>query len=132
MNPIIQILQAAGPILDRFIPDPNKKAEFINQMASKEADYAHAIQAAQLEINKAEAAHRSMFVAGWRPGLAWICTAAFGCNYLILPLARIIAEFQGVPFNVQPLDMSEMMPVLMGVLGLGGYRSFEKSRGLAK
>ena len=132
MNPIVEVLQAAGPILDRFLPDKTAQAKFINEMAAKEAEYSYAIQRSQIEVNKQEAAHRSIWVAGWRPFIGWVCGSAFAANFLILPIAKMVAAFQGIPFDVEPLDLSVMLPVLGGMLGLGLMRSQEKLKGVAK
>tara|TARA_R110002020_G_scaffold176317_5_gene368530 strand:- start:1021 stop:1428 length:408 start_codon:yes stop_codon:yes gene_type:complete len=92
----------------------------------------------QLEVNKAEAGSRSLFVAGWRPFIGWTCGAAFVWAFLLTPLLETIVfyvfVFAGVEIDlsgVPKLDLSTMLPVLLGMLGLGGLRTFEKSTGAA-
>jgi len=80
----------------------------------------------QLEINKVEAANPSVFVSGWRPAIGWICGAACAWNWIGIPIAKIALVASGVTIALSPADLSEMMPVLMGMLGLSGMRTFEK------
>ena len=79
----------------------------------------------QAEINKIEASHRSVFVAGWRPFIGWVCGVAMASNFLLMPY---LVAF----IDVQPLDLTVMMPVLMGMLGLGTMRSVEKVKNVAR
>ena len=79
----------------------------------------------QLEINKVEAASPSVFVSGWRPFIGWVCGAACACNWIGLPILRMY-----VP-DLTPANLTEMMPVLMGLLGLGTLRTVEKINGVA-
>jgi hypothetical protein len=79
----------------------------------------------QLEINKVEAASPSVFVSGWRPFIGWVCGAACAWNWIGLPILRMY-----VP-DLTPANLTEMMPVLMGLLGLGTLRTVEKINGVA-
>lgn len=88
------------------------------------------VQTAQLEVNKAEAASTSLFVAGWRPGLAWICTFAFAYTYIISPIVNYILLSKGI-MPIPQLGVDELNTVLMGMLGLGGLRTVEKVAGTA-
>ena len=82
----------------------------------------------QLEINKAEAGHRSLFVAGWRPGIGWICGIAFGWHFVLLPITvfALTASGYALPAELPKFEMDQLMTVLLGMLGLGGLRTFEK------
>lgn len=118
-----------GPIsalLSKVIPDADKRAEMANEIATLAERQAHEQVMHQLEVNKQEAAHKSLFVAGWRPFIGWVCGASMGFNYLALPL------LMSAGVEIAPLDLSTMMPVLLGMLGLGGLRSFEKRNGVAR
>ena len=86
----------------------------------------------QLEVNKAEAAHADIFVSGWRPFIGWVCGGAFAWNYIISHIVILFAQVAGNEIQPIQLDLSEMMPVLLGMLGLGGYRSYEKAKGVAR
>jgi len=84
----------------------------------------------QAMTNLYEAQHRSFFVAGGRPFILWTCGVAFAFNFVLLPLMTFFASLAGYADKIPPpLDMATMMPVLMGILGLGGMRSFDKSKG---
>ena len=86
----------------------------------------------QLQVNAAEAASSSVFVAGWRPFIGWVCGMACAWNWIGLPLAKIGLSMSGTVLAVAPADMSEMLPVLMGMLGLGALRTVEKIKQVAR
>ena len=80
----------------------------------------------QLDINKVEAASPSVFVSGWRPFIGWVCGSACAWNWIGLPVVKVIAATLDHPLNLSPADLSEMMPILFGLLGLGTLRTIEK------
>ena len=82
----------------------------------------------QTKINEVEAQHRSMFVAGWRPSVGWVCSLAFAYHFIGFPIIRTI--YPDVDFP--ELDTEPLFTVLMGMLGLGGLRTFEKIKGKTK
>ena len=84
------------------------------------------INKAQMEVNKVEAGHTSMFVAGWRPFTGWICASALAYHYIIQPLLTFILYSFGNEVVLPTFDMGTLTTVLLGMLGLGGMRSFEK------
>jgi len=81
----------------------------------------------QAEINKVEAQNRSIFVSGWRPMVGWICAAAFGFHYIVMPLLIAYTDIDPVEF-----DTNSLFTVLMGMLGLGGLRTYEKLKDKTK
>jgi len=85
----------------------------------------------QMKINEAEAASPDFFRGGWRPACGWICVTGCGWNWIGLPIARLVAELNGITIHASPADVSEMLPILLGMLGLGGMRSFERIKGKA-
>ena len=85
----------------------------------------------QLDINKVEAANPSVFVSGWRPFIGWVCGAAFAWNWIGLPVAKAALALSGHSIELAPASLTEMMPVLLGMLGLGGFRTVEKIKGVA-
>jgi len=85
----------------------------------------------QMDINKVEAASPSVFVSGWRPAVGWVCAAACTWNWIGLPIAKLLLEFTGHSVQLFSADLTEMMPILMGMLGLGGLRTVEKIKGVA-
>lgn len=89
--------------------------------------------ALQVELNKVEAGHRSAFVAGWRPFIGWMCGVGFAYHFIIQPLLSFILTAKGVDLGDLPaFDITSLNTVLMGMLGLGGLRTFEKIKGKAK
>ena len=122
---IDKLIQPVSKILDKFIPDADVKQKIAHELATISEKHIHEIAKAQIEVNKEEA-KGNWFQSSWRPATAWVCVAGFAVNFLISPL---LAPF-GI--NVPQADTSTMLPVLMGMLGLGGMRSYEKTKGLTK
>ena len=114
---------AAGlQVLNKFIPDPAAKAQ-------AEAELRSSLQLwdkAQTDVNAVEAANPNIFVSGWRPMIGWIGAAGLAYQYVIRPLATGFGV-AGLP----PLDGS-LMELVVGLLGFGGLRTFEKYKGLTK
>ena len=130
------MLQALiGPVtglLDKFIEDKDQKAKLAHEIATMAEKHAHEANMGQIEINKAEASHRSVFVAGWRPFVGWTCGVALAWHFVLAPLTIFVCTYAGVELPELPtFDMSSLLTVLM-MLGLGGLRTFEKAKGLAK
>ncbi len=88
------------------------------------------LQKAQDVVNQTEAANTSIFVAGWRPWVGWVCGMAFAYTFILQPFCGLIASAVGHPIVLPVLDLSTMMPVLLGMLGLGGMRTYEKVNGI--
>jgi len=135
------IANIAAKVIDKFIPDPQAKAEALFKLKELEQKGELAQLAAetdlakgQLEINKIEAASNSLFVAGARPFIMWVCGVAFAYKFIIQPflIFTLIAFGSDFDFHKLPLlDWTEMSPVLLGLLGLGGMRTYEKKNGIA-
>ena len=127
------ILPGVTDIIGRFLPeDKEARAKAEREIEQQIATHLAKIDIAQLEINKAEAGHRSIFVAGWRPFVGWTCGIALAWTYVGVPILQFTLAQTGHLIDLPALDMSQMMPVLMGMLGLGGLRSFEKFQGISK
>ena len=123
------ILDVAG----RFLPeDKEKRAEAEREIEARLTESLANIDLAQLDINKTEAAHRSVFVAGWRPAVGWTCTAALAYSYVLEPVLRFGLAQAGYLVDLPAVDISQMMPVLIGMLGLGTLRSWEKVKRVTK
>lgn len=122
-DPITAVADLAGTIVSRIWPD--KTQEEKDQLAQ-----ALAILNTQTDTNKAEAANPNMFVAGWRPFVGWICGLGFGVQFIFGPLGQWIATLAGHPVTFPQLDLGTMMPLLLGMLGLGGMRTAEKIQGV--
>lgn len=120
------VLPLVGKLLDNLFPDPAQAAA----AKLKLMEMAQAGDLAQLDVNKMEATSSSLFVAGWRPFIGWVCGSAFAWNFLLGPLLTQLLTIFGPPVSYTPLDLTEMMPVLLGMLGLGGLRTVEKIKGV--
>lgn len=130
---IPQLLPAVTDIVGRFLPeDKEKKAAAEREIQAKLTEHLAKIDIAQLEINKQEAAHRSVFVAGWRPFIGWTCGVALAYTYVLQPVLIFILAQTGHLVQLPTMNLGEMMPVLMGMLGLGGLRTYEKFKGVSK
>ena len=111
-----------GPLsglLDKFIEDKDQKYALAHEIATMSERHAHEALKGQLEINKVEAAHKSLFVAGWRPAIGWVCMLGLLYN-------TIIANVLSIWIEVPEVDTTLLVPVMMGMLGLGAMRSYEK------
>jgi Tfp pilus assembly protein PilX len=117
-----------GPVtglLDKFIEDKDAKNQLAHEVATMAAKAAYENAKQQIEVNKVEAAHKNMFVAGWRPAIGWICGFA-------LMYSTILSPILGIWFTVPPVDSSLLTTVLMGMLGLGAMRTVEKAKGVQR
>ena len=124
-----------GPVaglLDKFIEDKDQKNKLAHEIATMADKHSHEIATAQIEVNKEEAKSRSWWIAGWRPACGWICTLAMGYHFIIQPLLIFFLAIFGLKMDIPSFDMATLMTVLLGMLGLGGLRSFEKHKKLTK
>ena len=122
-----------GPVtglLDKFIEDKDQRAVLAHEIATMSEKHAQELAKGQLEVNKAEAASGSIFKGGWRPFIGWVCGAAFAYHFILQPIIVFGVAVAGVTLPELPeFDMGTLMPVLMGMLGLGGLRTVEKLQG---
>ena len=121
MSILNSLISPVTGLLDKFIEDKDTKNALAHEISTMAERHAQELAKGQLEVNKVEAAHKNMFVAGWRPAIGWICGFA-------LMYSTILSPILGIWFTVPPVDSSLLTTVLMGMLGLGAMRSFEKTR----
>jgi len=125
-----------GPVtglLDKFIEDKDQKAKLAHEIATMGEKHAQQLAMSQIEVNKAEAASGSMFKGGWRPFIGWVCGLAFAYHFILQPVLIFILTIFKVNFPDLPeFDMGTLLPVLGGMLGIGGLRTYEKQKGLTK
>ena len=120
-------------LLDKFIEDKDQKAALAHELATMADKHAQQLALAQIEVNKAEAASGSFFKGGWRPFVGWVCGVAFAYHFIIEPLVIFILTAIGMDIPDLPeFDMGTLLPVLGGMLGIGGLRTYEKHKGLTK
>ena len=135
-DPMIGLISAILPsvmeVAGRFLPeDKEKRAEAEREIEAQLTAHLAAVDLAQIGVNQEEA-KGNWFQSGWRPAIGWTCGAAMALNFLIFPLASFVLAQTGHLIELPTLDMSEMMPVLMGLLGLGGLRTVEKIKQVSK
>jgi len=135
-DPITGALELGGKLIDKLIPDPEAKAQATLQLMQLKASGELAaltadtdLAKAQLEVNKAEATSASLFVAGWRPFVGWTCGVGLANDFILRPLAIYVSSVCHVIGATWPaLDMTSLLPLLLGMLGLGAMRTFEKTQ----
>ena len=133
MSIIASLIGPVSGILDKVIPDADEKAKLAHQLATMADTHAQQALLAQLEINKAEAASGSLFKGGWRPFVGWVCGIALLYHFILSPLIIFSVTLTGIEIPPIPeFDMGSLMTVLMGMLGLGGLRTYEKQKGITK
>ncbi len=115
-----------GPVtglLDKFVEDKDQKAQLAHEISTLSDKHAQELALAQVALNTAEA-KGNWFQSGWRPATGWIAVLALGVNYLVSPIAA------GFGIDIPQADGGTLMPILMGMLGLGGMRTFEKTKNI--
>ena len=132
LNLISSLVAPVSGLLDKFIEDKDQRALLAHEIATLADKQANEQAVAQIELNKVEAAHKSMFVAGWRPAVGWVCALAMLLNFILIPFINLGLEFGDLDLQLDLIDMETMMPVLFGMLGLGGMRTAEKLKGVQR
>jgi hypothetical protein len=125
-----EVANLATSIVNKIWPDKSQQEKDALAFQMQQMVLQSDLLKGQMAIDQAEASNKSIFVAGWRPGIGWACGAAFAWTYVLEPLASFTLSAIGHPVKLPALDISGMMPVLLGMLGLGGMRSLEKVKGL--
>lgn len=133
MNPLFvaPLLQFGEGLLNRWFPDPEKKAQAEREFMLLMQDQDFKKVLAQLEVNAKEAASPHLFVSGWRPAVGWCCAAGFLWSTIGQPIAAWVGASHGWP-PPPAIDADLLMYVLGGMLGLGALRSYEKTKGVTK
>ena len=117
LNVVAGIIDKVAGHVDKFTLDKQEKAELIAE-----------INKAQMEVNKVEAGHTSMFVAGWRPFTGWICASALAYHYILQPLLTFIMYSFGNEVVLPTFDMGTLTTVLLGMFCLGVMRIIKKKK----
>ncbi|MES2183014.1 MAG: 3TM-type holin [Pseudomonadota bacterium] len=133
-----QLLALIPSVLDKLIPDPQaaadaklKLVELMQKGELAQLDAQVQLAQGQNETNKIEAANARLFVAGWRPFVGWICACAFGFKFIGGPLLVMVGAYCGLSIALPQIDSTELLPLMLGMLGLGGLRTIEKVKGAA-
>lgn len=123
-----KLLQPVTKILDKLVADKDLKTKLQHELEM----VIHSANLAQMEVNKAEAVHKSIFVAGWRPFVGWTCGVSLAYHFLLAPILQFSFALAGYDQEVPKFDFSQLSTILMGMLGLGGLRTWEKMNGVAR
>jgi len=115
LDMIGNIIDKVAGHVDKFTLDKEEKAQLIME-----------INKAQIEVNKIEAGSSSLFKGGWRPFVGWTCGFALCYHFVLQPMLAFLLNVWGYDVLLPDFDMTTLTTVLMGMLGLGGMRSFEK------
>lgn len=124
-----------GPVADligKFVQDKDEKARLAHEIATLAEKQANELAIAQTAVNKQEAAHRSVFVAGWRPFIGWTCGVSLCWHFVLVPMLMWVDAWVGLGFTPVRFDMDSLTTILMGMLGLGGLRTYEKTKGVSR
>ncbi len=115
-------------ITGKKIEDPAEQAKIMLALDQLEAR----LKMAQMDVNKTEAQHKSIFVAGWRPFIGWISGSALAYNYIVQPLLFVWLSAAGISVEMPQLDIGTLMMLMGGMLGFGAFRTFEKVKGVER
>lgn len=125
-----EIATAVKGVVDKFLPDKSEEQKNKLALELAQLQFDQVITSAQIDTNKAEAGNASVFVAGWRPFVGWVCGSAFAWTFILAPFISYAAKLAGNTVELPTLDLSQLSPVLMGMLGLGAMRTYEKTKGV--
>ncbi len=124
------LLELGSKLIDRFFPDETKKAEAQLELMKMAEQRDFQLILEQINVNKAEAQNPNLFVSGWRPGAGWTCVAALAYTFVLQPLlswASLTHGWQAPP----SINSDDLLYLLGALLGIGGFRSYEKIKGVA-
>jgi len=125
-----EIANLAASIVGKIWPDASQAQKDALTLELAQMQAQTAADAAQTSVDQAEAGNTSVFVAGWRPFIGWVCGSAFAWTFILAPIVTYGAALAGHPLSLPALDLSQLSPVLMGMLGLGAMRTVEKVHGI--
>ena len=129
---ITALIPALGTLVDRLIPDKAAAQRAKDDMEAALIKASNEAALAQVEVNKIEAGHASVFVAGWRPAIGWVCAAALAWAFIVAPIATWSMAALGVKETLPAIGTDNLFELVLAMLGLGGLRTFEKMRGVAR
>jgi len=126
------LLPALGTLIDRLIPDRAAAEKAKLEIEAQLVASANEAAMAQVEVNKIEAGHSSVFVAGWRPSIGWVCAAGLAWAFVLAPVASWVLVVSGVKAELPDIQTDYLLELVIAMLGMGGLRTFEKMRGVAR
>lgn len=129
---IPSIIEIGARILDRVIPDKAAAEQAKLELLKAAQDQEFALSLGQIETNKEEAKHESIFVAGWRPFIGWTCGIGLFWNFVGYPLAGWLAEYFNPEFVPPALLSENLLELTLAMLGMAGLRSWEKWKNISR
>ena len=131
LDPISAALDLGNTLITRIFPDPAQADQAKLELLKLQQSGELASMTAQTDINKVEASNASLFVSGWRPAIGWVCALALFYQYLLKPIITWLAGVAGYNVPLMPGLDDNLWQLMMGMLGMGGLRTFEKVQGVA-
>lgn len=127
-----KLIDPVSNVLDKVIEDKDQKAKLAHEIATMAERFHHEQAMAQSEANVEQAKHPSLFVAGARPAIMWICALGLLTQFFVMPIAEWATAIWAPGVELPALQTGELMTLTLSLLGLGGMRSWEKSQGVAR
>lgn len=130
MIPVLSIIEIGAKLLDKVIPDKDAREKAQAELIKAAQDQDFQLALAQIRVNEEEAKSDSLFKSGWRPSIGWTCSVAFILHFVAFPIINFVIVGLGYKEVVISFDMTTLMTVLGGLLGIGGLRTYEKVKGI--
>ena len=122
------VVGIAGKVLGKFVADKNLKMKLEHELKTQ----LQTANLAQLEVNKLDAQHKSIFVSGWRPSVGWVCSLAMLYHFILAPMIQFAVGIAGIQVDLPEFDFSQLSTILMAMLGMAGLRTYEKQQKVTK
>ena len=129
---IARLIGPVSTILDKVVSDKDLKEKLAHDIATMAERHGHDVIKAQIEVNKLEAQHKSIFVSGWRPSVGWCCSLAMMYHFIIAPMIQFGINIAGMQVELPEFDFSQLSTILMAMLGMAGLRTYEKQQKVTK
>jgi len=123
-----KLIDPISNILDKFVADKDLKQKLEHELKTE----LHRANMAQIEVNKEQAKHSSLFVSGARPAIMWVCCLGLFWSFFLAPLLNWVIVISGSTTSLPAIQTEGLLTLTLSLLGLGGYRSFEKFKGVAR
>ncbi len=119
-----KLIEPVSQILDKLVADKDLKIKLSHEIEKEIIS----LNRAQLEVNKVEAKHSNIFVAGWRPFIGWICGLSIAYHFILEPVIQYILIINNINFNTPEFDFSQLSTIVMAMLGMSTLRTYEKTK----
>lgn len=119
-----KLIEPVSHIVDKFVSDKDLKIKLSHEIEKEIIS----LNRAQLEVNKVEAKHNNIFVAGWRPFIGWICGLSIAYHFILEPIIQYILIINNINFDTPEFDFSQLSTIVMAMLGMSTLRTYEKTK----